>query len=124
MDLLFLHTLINTRSNGGISVYTIKLMNEFLHGAIWVYEDGIVSSWEKIDNDVVLKELNKKTMQLYSSYYEFDSHGEACWFNKELEKSTKLEMLDLIAKINARLKEINNNDFIVEDLETERLHNL
>ena len=105
-------------------MYTIKLMNEFLHGAIWVYEDGVVSSWEKIDNDAVLEELNKKTMQLYGSYYEFDSHGEACWFNKELEKSTKQEMLNLISKINARLNEINKGDFVVEDLETKRLQNL
>ena len=99
-------------------------MNEFLHGAIWIYEDGIVSSWKKIDDDIILSELNKKTMQLFSSYYEFDSHGEACWFNKELEKSTKQEMLDLINKINNRLKEINEGDFIVEDLETARLQDL
>ena len=99
-------------------------MNEFLHGAIWVYEDGIVSSWEKIDNDEILSELNKKTMVLFGSYYEFDSHGEACWFNADLEKSTKQEMLDLIVQIKKRLDEIDNGDFTVEDLVTERLQKL
>ena len=105
-------------------MYTIKLMNEFLHGVIWIYEDGIASSWEKIDNDPILKELNEKTMQLFSSYYEFDSHNKNCWFNEELEKGTKNEMLDLISKIKKRLNEINEGDFIVEDLETEHLLNL
>ena len=105
-------------------MYTIKIMNEFLHGAIWVYEDGSVSSWDKIDNDPILKELNEKTMLLYNSYFEFDSHNEACWFNKELEKSTKNEMLLLITKIKERLEQLNNNDIIIEDYETERLNKL
>ena len=99
-------------------------MNEFLHGAIWIYEDGIVSSWDKIDDDEILQELNNKTMTLFNSYYEFNSHGEACWFNKELEKESKQAMLDLISKIKNRLNEINNGDFVVEDLITEELQTL
>lgn len=105
-------------------MYIVKIVNEFLHGAIWVYEDGIASSWDKIDDDEILKELNKQAMELYGSYYEFDSHNQSCWFNEQLEKETKGKMLDLINKIKERLNQINNGDFVVEDLETERLENL
>lgn len=31
-------------------MYTIKLMNEFMHGVIWVYEDD-VSSYYDLKND-------------------------------------------------------------------------
>ena len=102
-------------------MYTVKIMNEFLHGAVWVYEDGIVSSWDKIDNDPVLSDLNRRTMELYGSYFEFDSDGSSCAFNGAREAETKEEMLSLISKIKQRLCELNNGDFMVEDYETDRL---
>ncbi len=61
---------------------------------------------------------------MFDSYYEFDSHDEPCWFNHEKEKAEKDTMLELISKIKARLNEINDGSFTVEDLETERLKNL
>lgn len=61
---------------------------------------------------------------MFDSYYEFDSHDEPCWFNHEKEKAEKDTMLGLISKIKARLNEINDESFTVEDLETERLKNL
>ncbi len=105
-------------------MYTIKIMNEFLHGAIWVYEDGIPSSWDKIDADPTLSDLNRQTMELYASYFEFDTNGESYTYNESLERQTKGEMLSLIRKIKERLHELNNGDFEVEDYETERLMNL
>lgn len=58
---------------------------------------------------------------MFSSYYEFDTHDVLCWFNHEKEKAEKEIMLDLIAQIVARLNEINDGSFVVENLESERL---
>lgn len=51
-------------------------------------------------------------------YYEFDSHGEACWFNKEQQKKDKPKMLQLLSKLKKRLNEINDGSFEIEDLIT------
>ena len=100
-------------------------MNEYTHGPIWVCdEDGISTDYELIDDDSILQELNDETENLYSSYYEFNSHNQACWFNEELEKSTSRETLELITKIKDRLSEINDGSFIIEDYESERLNKL
>ena len=45
-------------------------------------------------------------------------------FDEKLEKKNKNKMLHLINKIKKRLNKINNNNFIIEDYETERLINL
>lgn len=107
-------------------MYKIRLSNEFLHGPIWVMNsDGIpVQKHAIIENDPVLTELNHKAMQLYSSYFEFNSHGVSCWFNHEKEKNEKDVMLSIISQIKKRLEEINDGSFTVEDFETERLNNL
>lgn len=76
------------------------------------------------DNDLELREPNRKAGQMFSSYYEFDAHDVPCWFNHEKEKSEKDIMLDLIMQIVARLNEINDGSFVVEDLESERLRAL
>ncbi len=106
-------------------MYKVKIMNEFMHGAIWVYDDdGISIEYNLIDNDSKLQELNKKTEELYNSYYEFDSHDQPVWFNEELEKKTSHEMLGFIDEIKKRLSTINDGTFIVEDNESERLKKL
>ena len=103
----------------------IKIMNEFLHSPIWTYEDGFITDdYPIITEDIALQEISKQIENLYSSYYEFDSHEQACWFNQEKEKSDKDHMLELISKLYARLNEINDGSYLVEDLETERLINL
>ena len=50
---------------------------------------------------------------MFSSYYEFDSHGQACWFNSEQEKADKEIMLDLITHLISRLNEINDGSFVI-----------
>ena len=104
-------------------MYTVKLMNEFLHGAVWVYKDGLVSSYELIDNDPIIAKLNEETEELYDSFFEFNSHEEGCYFNKELQLKTKEKMYDLIDKIKRRLEEINDGSFIVEDYIDEEYEN-
>ena len=104
---------------------TIKIMLDFLHSPIWTYEDGFVTDDpEIIETDMSLQEWCNQAMEMYSSYYEFDSHDEACWFNHEKEKAEKEIMLALIKKIINRLSEINDGSFIVEDYVTEELNSL
>lgn len=107
-------------------MYKIRLMNEFMHGPIWILNSDGISVWKHplIEQDSVLSVLNEKARQLFDSYYEFDSHDQPCWFNHDKERAEKDIMLDLISRIKARLNEINDGSFTVEDLETERLINL
>ena len=107
---------------------TVRIMNEFLHGPVWVLdEEGIsVSSGTLplIEDDAVIQELNKEAGSLFDSYYEFDSHGESCWFNEDRQREDAERMLALVARLNARLDEINDGSFTVEDLETPFLSSL
>lgn len=107
-------------------MYTVKIMNEYLHGPVWVYDSDDIAVWKYslVNDDPIISSLNERAMNIYSGYYEFDSHGQACWFNYEKEKADKQIMLELITKLISRLNEINDGTFLVEDLETERLKNL
>ena len=103
----------------------IKIMNEFLHSPIWTYEDDFITDdYPIISDDTQLQELSKQIEELFSSYYEFDSHDQPCWLNHEKEKADKELMLELISKLVARLNEINDGSFIIEDTETPRLMEL
>ncbi|WP_293673219.1 hypothetical protein [uncultured Parolsenella sp.] len=105
----------------------IKLMLDYLQGPIWKsdVETGRPNTGiSVVDNDEELRRLNYEISELYSSYYEFDSHGQACWFNEEQEKADKGKMLDLLNKLNERLTELNDGSFEVEDLETPRVGEL
>ncbi|MBD5101314.1 MAG: RNA helicase [Subdoligranulum sp.] len=100
-------------------------MNEFLHSPLWIYEDEIVTEGVSIiENDSILQALCENAAGMFADYYEFDSHDQSCWFNHEKEKAEKEAMLNLIALIIARLNEINDGSFEIEDLETERLKEL
>lgn len=103
----------------------IKIMNEFLHSPIWTYEDGIVTDdLEIIEQDEILQMLSEQASDMFANYYEFDSHDQPCWFNHEKERAEKEIMLDLIAQIVARLEEINDGSFVIEDYESDRLRAL
>lgn len=100
---------------------TIRIMLDYLQGPIWTSdpetgkpETGI----GVIDNDEKLRKLNYKIQDLYDSYYEFDSHDEACWFNEEQEKQDKQKMLDLLGKLRTRLDELNDGSYEINDLAT------
>lgn len=106
-------------------MFTVKIMNEFIHSPLWIYdEDSIVDEPEFIANDAKLQNLCNKAEDMFLSYYEFDSHGEPCWFNYEKEKAEKKIMLELISHIKERLAEINDGRFVIEDKETERLKDM
>ena len=103
-----------------------KIMNEFMHGPVWIYNSDGIALWKypPIEDDPVISPLNTKAMEMFTGYYEFDSNDMPCRFNEEREKSEKHTMLDIITKIIARLNEINDGSFIIEDYETERLKSL
>ena len=99
----------------------IKLMFDYLQGAIWTsdIETGEpITGIEVIDTDSIIIKINFEMAELYSSYYEFDSHDQACWFNKEQQIKDKPKMLELLAKLKARLEELNDGSFEIEDLIT------
>lgn len=102
----------------------VKIMLDYLQGAIWIsdVETGRpLTGIALVDNDEELRRLNYEISYLYSSYYEFDSHDQACWFDEERERADKGRMLDLLGRLNARLAEINDGSFAVEDHETPRV---
>lgn len=105
----------------------VRIMNEFLHGPVWVLDEEGISAAEGslplVEDDVDVRELNQEA-GLFDSYYEFDSHGEACWFNEDKQRANADRMLALVAKLNARLCEINDGSYTIEDLETPFLSNL
>lgn len=105
---------------------TIKIMNEFLHGPVWTCEeDGIATDdLPLVHEDPIVASLNKEIGEMFDSYYEFDSHDMPCWFNEEKEKADKPRMLELLGKLNARIAELNDGSFVVDDRETARVEAL
>ena len=103
-------------------MFTVKIMNEFLHGPIWILgADGITvgeHSLTLVEDDDRVSELNEQIGLLFDSYYEFDSHDQACWFNEEQQRADRDKMLGLLAQLHQRLDELNDGSFVVEDRET------
>ena len=105
----------------------VKIQLDFLQGPIWIsdVETGQpMTGIDIIDNDEKLRKINYEISTLYSSYYEFDSHDQTCWFNEEQEKKDKEKMISLLKQLIDRLNELNDGSFLVEDYETERLEKL
>lgn len=106
-------------------MYTVRLSNEFMHGALWVLgEDGVPTFLKIIDNDEKVQSLNEKIMDLYDSFFEIDSHDLPIWFNETREQANKDKMLALLRSMKDRLNEINDGSFCVVDLESEKLQNI
>ena len=82
--------------------------------------DGIPA----IDDDEALHALNDQICELHSSCYEFDSHDLPCWFNEEKERADRPRMLELLRRLNARIAELNDGSFVVDDRETPRVEAL
>lgn len=102
----------------------VRIQLDFLQGPNWIsdIETGEpFTGIDIIDNDEIIRELNHKAGDMFSSYYEIDSHDLLVWFNLEKEKEI---MLDLITRLIARLNEINDGSYVIEDLETERIKKL
>lgn len=108
---------------------TLRIMLDFGEGPIWTkYYDKesnrLLTGIKTIDENEELWVLNEKIQNLYSSYYKINYEDQPVFFDKEQEKKDKYKMLDLLNKLNARLEEINDGSFEVDDRETERVRNL
>lgn len=102
-------------------------MLDYMQGPIWIsdVETGEpLTGINIVDNDEVLKKLNLACCELYSSCYEFNTHGSSCRFDEQKLKHSKGELMSLLNQIKERLNEINDGSYAVEDLETEHLKNL
>ena len=97
-------------------MYTVKLMNEYIHGPLWVYvNEGCETDYPLIDSDNILQNLNEEAATLYDSFYDFDVGDEPCVFDDEGYKAAFPKMKEIIEKIKQRLNEINDGSFTVED---------
>lgn len=96
----------------------IEISWDYTEDIIWISNDNGNKFEENsllIENDKILNDLQIKINDLYSSFYEFDSHGEQVWWNKKKMKNNKFIMLDLLKQLNDRLNEINDGSFIIKD---------
>lgn len=105
---------------------TVKLMLDYMQGPIWISdaETGFpITGIDVVDTDEKLAKLNMECCSLFSECYEFDSHGQACYFNEETKAQNKERILSLLNMIKVRLTEINDGSFLVEDMESGRWEN-
>ena len=106
----------------------IKIQLDFNNGPIWgnYYDENtnlIKTGIDLIDNNDSIQELNKEIQNKYSSYYEFNSHDQACWFNEEKEKNEKEEMLALLNKLIEEISSVNDGSFEITDIITNEVIN-
>ena len=105
----------------------IELRLDYLQGAVWTSD---IESGEPltgiliVDKDSVVIEINYQMANMYTAYYEFDSHGQACWFNKEKQIQEKPKMLELLSRLKKRLDEITDGSYVVEDFISVEYENL
>jgi hypothetical protein len=107
----------------------IKIQLDFNNGPIIgnYYDEELqrpMTGIDAIDFNEEIQSLAKTIQEKYSSYYEFNSHDQACWFNESKEKSEKDEMLDLITQLITKIESINDGSFEIEDTETNRIKSL
>ena len=103
---------------------TVKIMFDYLQGPIWTsdVETGTPQTGiAVIDENEEIRQLNFKIQDLFDGYYEFNSHDQPCWFNKEQEKADKEKMLAMITELINLLNKVNDGSFVIDDQETKRI---
>ena len=103
---------------------TVKIMLDYLQGPISTsdVETGTPQTGiAVIDENEEIRQLNFKIQDLFDGYYEFNSHDQPCWFNKEQEKADKEKMLAMITELINLLNKVNDGSFVIDDQETERI---
>ena len=99
----------------------VEISWDYTEDMIWIYnneKEWLSEGFPLIEDDEIIINLKLEINELYSTFYEFDSHGEQVWFNKPKMKENKQKMLDLLKKLNDRINELNDGSFIVDDEET------
>lgn len=100
---------------------------DYTEDIIWLLDDNeklIDDEFSLIEKDKILLEIQNKINDLYSTFYEFESHNEYVWWDKAKMKENKQIMLNLLEQLNNRLNEINNETFIIKDNLTDYWKNI
>jgi hypothetical protein len=103
----------------------IKLMFEFGHGPIWpldLFTGQPMTVIKLVDNAPDLKAWDNRCLELWDECYEFNSHGQAYYFNEVTLVNHKQELMDLVGKIKKWLVKLNHGEFILEDQVTDYLN--
>lgn len=89
-------------------------------------EDGTFSSGSKIvDDDLVLRDLDKKINELWCTLYSKDETSVSGFrFDEIKEKELAPQLLEMINKLIDRLNEINDGSYEIEDMITDHLKSL
>jgi hypothetical protein len=92
---------------------------EYAHGAIQedtVDENGNFSCGVKVlDDDIEIKGVEEKISDLYSSCFEWNSHGETLWFDKAKGASIKPKLIGLLDELRSRIAALGDGSFAVDD---------
>ncbi len=104
----------------------VIIQNEFIVGPLWqrdMKDNHLIDDEppEIIKNDKIAMDLAEQANDLYATY--FDPEYEH-FFREDRELEHRDEMLEIIAKLKARLEEINDGSYEVVDYETEKLLSL
>lgn len=107
----------------------VQIGLEFVFGPILKddqLEDGSFSCGSSIvDNDEIVKNLDKQTNDLWISLYSNDENSSSGMkFDYEKEKEIAPKLLELITKILKRIEEINDGSFEVHDMISDHLKSL
>lgn len=89
-------------------------------------EDGTFSSGSKIvDDDLVLRDLDKKINELWCTLYSKDETSDRGFrFDEIKEKELAPQLLEMINKLIDRLNEINDGSYEIEDMINDHLKSL
>ena len=89
-------------------------------------EDGSFSSGSKIvDNDLIVKNLDKKINELWCTLYSKDKTSNSVFrFDEVKEKELAPQLLEMINKLIDRLNKINDGSYEIEDMITDHLKSL
>lgn len=89
-------------------------------------EDGSFSSGSKIvDNDLIVKNLDKKINELWCTLYSKDKTSNSGFrFDEVKEKELAPQLLEMINKLIDRLNKINDGSYEIEDMITDHLKSL
>lgn len=97
--------------------YKIKLMHEFLHGPIWIYDENnlVRRKYPLVTEDELLMNLNEEAQRLYDECYSFDENEEPYTFDEKLYQKNYPKLKEIIDSIVCRLSEINDGGFEIDN---------
>jgi hypothetical protein len=68
-----------------------------------------------LDNDETIQTLERQICDLYSSCFEWNSHGETLRFDKAKGASIKLKLIRLLDELRSRIAALSDGSFAIDD---------